>query len=31
VLLLCRKTDELADGADVAEVVRPQRAPTSPA
>ena len=25
VLLLCRKTDELADGADVAEVVRPQR------
>ena len=24
-LFLCRKTDELADGADVAEVVRPQR------
>ena len=28
VLLLCRKTDELADGADVAEVVRPQRGTT---
>jgi SAM-dependent methyltransferase len=25
VLVLCRKTDELADGADVADVVRPQR------
>ncbi len=25
VLLLCRKTDELGDGADVADVVRPQR------
>jgi SAM-dependent methyltransferase len=31
VLLLCRKTDELTDGADVAEVVRPQRGTTSPA
>ena len=28
VLLLCRKTDELADGADVAAVVRPQRGTT---
>ena len=27
VLLLCRKTDELPEGADVAEVVRPQRGP----
>lgn len=27
VLLLCRKTDELAEGADVADVVRPQRGP----
>ena len=27
VLLLCRKTDELADDADVAGVVRPQRGP----
>ncbi len=25
VLLLCRKTDELGDGADAADVVRPQR------
>jgi SAM-dependent methyltransferase len=25
VLLLCRKTDDLADGADIADVVRPQR------
>ena len=31
VLLLCRKTDELADDADVAGVVRPQRGPASPA
>ena len=29
VLLLCRKTDELGDGADVADVVRPQRGPIS--
>jgi hypothetical protein len=27
VLLLCRKTDELGEGKDVAEVVRPQRGP----
>ena len=31
VLLLCRKTDELADDADVAGVVRPQRGPIAPA
>ena len=31
VLLLCRKTDELADDADVAGVVRPQRGPAAPA
>ena len=31
VLLLCRKTDELAEDADVAGVVRPQRGPASPA
>ncbi len=31
VLLLCRKTDELADDADVAGVVRPQRGPVAPA
>jgi hypothetical protein len=31
VLLLCRKTDELAEDADVAGVVRPQRGPASTA
>ena len=31
VLLLCRKTDELADDADVAGVVRPQRGLAAPA
>jgi uncharacterized protein DUF1698 len=31
VLLLCRKTDELPDGADVVDVVRPQRGPAGPA
>ena len=31
VLLLCRKTDELADDADVAGVVRPQRGLATPA
>jgi SAM-dependent methyltransferase len=31
VLLLCRKTDELGDGADVADVVRPQRGPAGTA
>ena len=31
VLLLCRKTDELAEDADVAGVVRPQRGPATPA
>jgi hypothetical protein len=31
VLLLCRKTDELPDGADVVDVVRPQRGPAGAA
>jgi len=31
VLLLCRKTDELPEGADVSEVVRPQRGPAGDA
>ncbi len=30
VLLLCRKTDDLPDGADVVDVVRPQRGPAGP-
>lgn len=29
VLLVCRKTDELGDGADLADVVRPQRGPAT--
>ena len=31
VLLLCRKTDDLPDGADVVDVVRPQRGPAGTA
>jgi hypothetical protein len=31
VLVLCRKTDELGDGSDVADVVRPQRGPAGTA
>ena len=31
VLVLCRKTDELRDGGDVAAVVRPQRGATATA